>query len=103
MLPSGYVQYGAGTIQEQIDSGKSICILTQEITQEDVMSKSERTNIMISGISHNGVSNGYKHHPQITDVLHKVEKVFNPNKIGRNDKCPCGSGKKYKKCCGGNV
>ena len=21
-------------------------------------------------------------------------------KIGRNDKCPCGSGKKYKKCCG---
>ena len=23
-------------------------------------------------------------------------------KIGRNDKCPCGSGKKYKKCCGRN-
>jgi hypothetical protein len=23
-------------------------------------------------------------------------------KIGRNDPCPCGSGKKYKKCCGGN-
>lgn len=22
------------------------------------------------------------------------------NKIGRNDACPCGSGKKYKKCCG---
>jgi hypothetical protein len=21
------------------------------------------------------------------------------NKIGRNDKCPCGSGKKLKKCC----
>lgn len=20
-------------------------------------------------------------------------------KIGRNDKCPCGSGKKYKQCC----
>jgi len=24
------------------------------------------------------------------------------NKIGRNDPCPCGSGKKYKKCCGLN-
>ncbi|MDD3064766.1 MAG: SEC-C metal-binding domain-containing protein, partial [Endomicrobiaceae bacterium] len=24
-------------------------------------------------------------------------------KIGRNDPCPCGSGKKYKKCCGANV
>ncbi len=23
-------------------------------------------------------------------------------KIGRNDLCPCGSGKKYKKCCGGS-
>jgi preprotein translocase subunit SecA len=21
-------------------------------------------------------------------------------KVGRNDPCPCGSGKKYKKCCG---
>ncbi|MDO9464589.1 MAG: preprotein translocase subunit SecA [bacterium] len=24
-------------------------------------------------------------------------------KIGRNESCPCGSGKKYKKCCGANV
>jgi preprotein translocase subunit SecA len=24
-------------------------------------------------------------------------------KIGRNDPCPCGSGKKYKKCCGANA
>jgi hypothetical protein len=23
-------------------------------------------------------------------------------KVGRNDPCPCGSGKKYKKCCGKN-
>ncbi len=23
------------------------------------------------------------------------------SKVGRNDPCPCGSGKKYKKCCGG--
>ena len=24
-------------------------------------------------------------------------------KVGRNDPCPCGSGKKYKNCCGRNV
>jgi uncharacterized protein len=24
------------------------------------------------------------------------------SKVGRNDPCPCGSGKKYKKCCGLN-
>lgn len=26
--------------------------------------------------------------------------VVKGEKIGRNDPCPCGSGKKYKKCCG---
>jgi preprotein translocase subunit SecA len=26
--------------------------------------------------------------------------VVKEEKIGRNDPCPCGSGKKYKKCCG---
>ncbi|MBN1915295.1 MAG: preprotein translocase subunit SecA [Parachlamydiales bacterium] len=29
--------------------------------------------------------------------------ITNEAKIGRNDTCPCGSGKKYKKCCGKNV
>jgi len=29
--------------------------------------------------------------------------VVNKKKIGRNDPCPCGSGKKYKKCCGANT
>jgi preprotein translocase subunit SecA len=30
----------------------------------------------------------------------KKEPIINKEKIGRNDPCPCGSGKKYKKCCG---
>lgn len=29
-----------------------------------------------------------------------VKTLVNTNKVGRNDPCPCGSGKKYKKCCG---
>ncbi|MGQ9465128.1 MAG: preprotein translocase subunit SecA [bacterium] len=29
--------------------------------------------------------------------------ITKSKKIGRNDPCPCGSGKKYKKCCGRNV
>ena len=29
--------------------------------------------------------------------------VKKEKKIGRNDPCPCGSGKKYKKCCGANL
>ena len=30
----------------------------------------------------------------------KTETAAMPAKLGRNDPCPCGSGKKYKKCCG---
>lgn len=26
--------------------------------------------------------------------------IVNAPKVGRNDPCPCGSGKKFKKCCG---
>ena len=29
------------------------------------------------------------------------EPRYTNNDIGRNDPCPCGSGKKYKRCCGG--
>lgn len=30
----------------------------------------------------------------------KQSKIVRVEKIGRNESCPCGSGKKYKKCCG---
>ncbi|KEI07207.1 hypothetical protein G8S49_08490 [Clostridium botulinum C] len=29
--------------------------------------------------------------------------IVREDKVGRNDPCPCGSGKKYKKCCGKNA
>lgn len=44
--------------------------------------------------------------PERRKELYKIEKssrtVVKPPKVGRNDPCPCGSGKKYKKCCGAN-
>jgi preprotein translocase subunit SecA len=33
------------------------------------------------------------------DVVSERPVVAGKKKIGRNDPCPCGSGKKYKKCC----
>ncbi|WP_069650348.1 preprotein translocase subunit SecA [Caloranaerobacter ferrireducens] len=43
---------------------------------------------------------------KITNESHgdsgKPKTVVKGKKIGRNDPCPCGSGKKYKKCCGKN-
>lgn len=34
------------------------------------------------------------HHEQLKPIVRSLPK------IGRNDPCLCGSGKKYKKCCG---
>jgi len=37
---------------------------------------------------------------EATDALAKAKPVRSGPKVGRNDPCPCGSGKKYKQCCG---
>lgn len=44
--------------------------------------------------------------PERRKELYKEQKksgtIVRDKKTGRNDPCPCGSGKKYKKCCGAN-
>ncbi len=40
---------------------------------------------------------------EIPDRPKKQEPVHVEHTVGRNDPCPCGSGKKYKKCCGRNI
>lgn len=35
-----------------------------------------------------------------SDLLEQSNPFIAPEKVGRNDPCPCGSGKKYKNCCG---
>lgn len=55
--------------------------------------------------------NGWKYviglEPDRPEDITDLEKLLNPpkpriaeKKVGRNDPCPCGSGTKYKKCCG---
>ena len=38
--------------------------------------------------------------PGALATAQKTQPIVNEVKIGRNDPCPCGSGKKYKQCCG---
>ncbi len=38
--------------------------------------------------------------PQVPQHSEPIEAAPSRSKIGRNAPCPCGSGKKYKKCCG---
>lgn len=42
---------------------------------------------------------GEKHTEEVAKELHPETTIHTGPKIGRNDPCPCGSGKKYKKCC----
>ncbi|MGL4740806.1 MAG: SEC-C metal-binding domain-containing protein [Sarcina sp.] len=37
---------------------------------------------------------------EIGKTFKKSKTIVNEVKVGRNDPCTCGSGKKYKKCCG---
>jgi preprotein translocase subunit SecA len=40
---------------------------------------------------------------EIAKAYKKSKTVVKGKKIGRNEPCPCGSGKKYKHCCGKNA
>ena len=45
------------------------------------------------GCGHEHHDHGHHHHAPVVTYQRAAPK------IGRNDACPCGSGKKYKKCC----
>ena len=42
-----------------------------------------------------------EHRQSYIDTNFTPEPRRNAPKVGRNDLCPCGSGKKYKRCCAG--
>ncbi|MBO8137694.1 MAG: preprotein translocase subunit SecA [Desulfotomaculum sp.] len=66
--------------------------------QEDVVRYAFRINIVKQAEPQrrNVVENRYQDEEQSKQPVRREQKV------GRNDPCPCGSGKKYKKCCGKN-
>ena len=55
--------------------------------------KEEIKRVSVARVTSEGFAGG-KVEKERPKVLKRAEKV------GRNDPCPCGSGKKYKKCCG---
>jgi preprotein translocase subunit SecA len=54
-----------------------------------------------SGVGSPQPANGQGEAPEIAKIAAPI--VRDTPKVGRNDLCPCGSGKKYKKCCGASV
>ncbi|MFO7595114.1 MAG: SEC-C metal-binding domain-containing protein, partial [Desulfocurvibacter africanus] len=60
--------------------------IKQEVREEEFQHKEEPKNVQYSGAEKTAAG--------------KQPVKREAPKVGRNDPCPCGSGKKYKKCCG---
>ena len=68
---------------DKIDKDTSIYLMKAEIRQNI-----ERKEVVKKQITND------------SDTSTAKQPKVNKNKVGRNDPCPCGSGKKYKHCCG---
>ena len=70
-------------LMASIESDISKYLLKAEVTQ-NTERREKRTNKVVHD----------------THIKEKGKPIKNTDKVGRNDPCPCGSGKKYKQCCG---
>lgn len=73
-------------MSESICEGTVTGILTVQLRTNEEVKREEQAKIT-------GTSGG-------TDGSEKQQPVKKGKKVGRNEPCPCGSGKKYKHCCG---
>jgi SWIM/SEC-C metal-binding protein len=96
---------------EKIFDGKKTAKLGTEMNPAVVTVQTEERMKAVESVF---VENNWKYRislePDKPEDIEALEILLNPiktkiaaMKVGRNDPCPCGSGKKYKKCCGNNA
>ena len=97
-----------GEKMEKVFDGKKTAKLGTEKNPARVRVKTKKRMKEVATIFE---KNGWKHIIELdrkkTEDIADLEALLNwpkpvkaEKKVGRNDPCPCGSGKKYKKCCG---
>jgi preprotein translocase subunit SecA len=84
----------------QARSAYNVTAATHEDTGGYGVSENLRQTADIAG---GGEGQAASEQPQGEAAVATKPIVRNTPKVGRNDDCPCGSGKKYKKCCGVNA
>ena len=99
------VQYrivGTEMFDEMIEAIKlDVVKLLMNLRQQKDLRRSETAKITKAALqSINSVDGGQSsiENPEVNRTVVREEP-----KVGRNDPCPCGSGKKYKNCCGKNA
>ncbi len=93
---------------EKIFDGKKTAKLGTEKNPAVVnVQTEERVKELESVFEENGWKYTIELEPDKPEDITDLEVLLNPlktraaeKKVGRNEPCPCGSGKKYKKCCG---
>jgi uncharacterized protein YecA (UPF0149 family) len=86
-----------GELRETLDELESRNIVFE--TQRDIDNFMKRYVPLVNN------TRKWSNHGFTPDELRKISQptAYKAEaKVGRNDSCPCGSGKKYKKCCGAN-
>lgn len=73
----------------------------KEAIVDDVVRYMYRVNVVTQPVVEDHLSEASTNNPNVDGSTETPkEPVRNDSTVGRNDPCPCGSGKKYKKCCG---
>jgi len=82
----GYEMFMEMIFQVKMDTLQKLCLvrIQKEEEVEEIRQKQKQDYILSRG--------------EDTPAPQSIKREG--NKVGRNDPCPCGSGKKYKKCCG---
>lgn len=104
-------KYSANLIRMVADKHKNFmeivnAVLGKNYTLEELLKKYKRRYVSNKIISSTTVlyrSNAFSNTLGIIEDNENKPHFDTTKKIGRNDPCPCGSGKKYKKCCGAAV
>lgn len=69
----------------------------EEVTEIDEDEEVEQSSVITEALKREQVAQPLETSGDGTDTVKTIRKG---KKVGRNDPCPCGSGKKYKQCCG---
>jgi SWIM/SEC-C metal-binding protein len=94
-------------MEKRFDGKKTPRLGTEKKPANVTVQTEERSKELSAVFEKNGWTCNITVDADVPEDINDLEILLNPiktsiaeEKIGRNDPCPCGSGKKYKKCCG---
>ena len=94
-------------MEKTYDGPKTAKLGTKKRPAVVTVQTEERLKEVAAKFEENGWEYTITVEPDEPENITDLEILLNPaktqiaeKKVGRNEPCPCGSGKKYKKCCG---